>query len=47
MKEPDIPENETQRLADLIALDILDSDVDERFDRITRLAQKTFKVPIA
>ena len=47
MKQPDIPDNEAQRLAALQSLNILDSAAEERFDRITRLAQKTFEVPIA
>ena len=47
MKSPETPADEQQRLAALMELNILDSGVDERFDRITRLAQKTFKVPIA
>jgi diguanylate cyclase (GGDEF)-like protein len=33
---------ETRRLAALHALNILDTDTDERFDRITRLAQRVF-----
>lgn len=47
MKTPEIPENEAQRLLDLVAHNILDTKAEERFDRITRLAQRTFKVPIA
>ena len=31
----------------MIKLDVLDSDPDERFDRITRLAKQMFAVPIA
>lgn len=42
-----IPRNEEERLADLRMLDILDSPADERFDRITRIAQRCFGVPIA
>ena len=38
--------NESQRLAALLGLDILDTPPEERFDRITRLAQRFFKVPI-
>lgn len=46
MKEPETPGNEPQRLVALKKLGILDSKADERFDRITRLAQGTFEVPI-
>ncbi|MEE2907757.1 MAG: GAF domain-containing SpoIIE family protein phosphatase [Planctomycetota bacterium] len=42
-----IPKNESDRLASLRALQILDSPAEQRFDRITQLAQKMFKVPIA
>ena len=38
---------ETQRLAALHALEILDTDPEERFDRIARLATVVFSVPIA
>jgi diguanylate cyclase (GGDEF)-like protein len=41
------PINEQQRLAELRALDVLDSDDEERFDRITRLARRLFDVPTA
>ncbi len=47
MQTPPIPENETQRLATLHALHILDTPREERFDRITRLAKSFFQVPIA
>ncbi len=47
MKKPDIPEDERERLTTLQSLNILDSPADERFDRITRLAQRLFDVPIA
>ncbi|TAN62478.1 MAG: GGDEF domain-containing protein, partial [Magnetospirillum sp.] len=36
MKEPLIPDNEASRLAALRRLGILDSQAEERFDRITR-----------
>jgi diguanylate cyclase (GGDEF)-like protein len=36
------PADETRRLAALRALNILDTDPEERFDRITRLAQRLF-----
>jgi diguanylate cyclase (GGDEF)-like protein len=41
------PPNEAERLAALHALEILDTPAEERFDRITRLARRLFKVPIA
>jgi len=47
MKEPDIPENETYRLSALHDLNILDTPAEERFDRLTRVAQRLFDVPIA
>ncbi len=47
MKDAPIPANEKDRLASLQALDILDTPVEERFERITRLAQHLFDVPIA
>lgn len=47
MKKPDIPFNEISRLAVLSSLGILDTDRDEKLDRITRIAKKTFNVPIA
>ena len=43
----EIPENETARLAALNELDILDSEPEERFDRIARIAAEAFDVPIA
>lgn len=42
-----IPANEPQRLNALRSLNLLDSEVEERFDRITRLAKRLFDVPIA
>lgn len=47
MIEPAIPSNEAQRLQALLDLDILDTPAEERFDRITRLAQELLQVPIA
>ena len=38
---------EPSRLASVRALNLLDTPPEERFDRITRLAQRTFGVPIA
>lgn len=39
--------NETERLHHLRALGVLDTPAEERFDRITRIAQRLFGVPIA
>ena len=47
MQEPVIPSNEALRIAALRSLNILDTPPEERFDRITRLAQRVFDVPIA
>ncbi len=40
------PQDEGARLAELRALALLDSDPEERFDRVTRLAKRLFDVPI-
>ena len=47
MQEPKFPSNEALRHAALRSLNILDTPPEERFDRITRLAQRVFDVPIA
>jgi PAS domain S-box-containing protein len=47
LNQAPIPANEAQRLAALRALAILDTPAEERFDRITRTAQRVFNVPIA
>lgn len=47
MQTPPKPINEAERLATLHALKILDTPPEERFDRLTRLATRTFRVPIA
>lgn len=47
MKQALVPPDESERLAALYALKILDTPPEERFDRITRLAQHLFNVPIA
>ena len=47
MKFPGIPENEEERLKSLYMIDLLDTRDDERFERLTRLAKKIFKVPVA
>ena len=41
------PINEERRVAVLCSINILDTDPEERYDRITRLAKKFFNVPIA
>ncbi|WNM60920.1 MBL fold metallo-hydrolase [Candidatus Nitrospira neomarina] len=41
------PENEEARLAALVKLKILDTEPEERFDRIARIASEAFNVPIA
>ncbi|UXH78162.1 GGDEF domain-containing protein [Roseateles amylovorans] len=47
MIPPLIPPDEGARLATLRVLQLLDTDPDERFDRITRMARRLFQVPIA
>ncbi|MFK2905659.1 PAS domain S-box protein [Dyella ginsengisoli] len=47
MQAPRLPENETERLALLHALDVLDHTPDPALDRITRTAARLFRVPIA
>mgnify|MGYP002620876291 CR=1 FL=1 len=47
MQRPPDPEDEQQRLDSLQQLNILDSEPEERFDRLTRLARSFFDVPIA
>ncbi len=47
MLAPKLPADEAQRLKDLRALRILDTDPEERFDRLTRIARRLFDVPIA
>lgn len=47
MQEPAIPANEADRLDALCSLGILDTVAEERYDRITRIAQTLFAVPIA
>ena len=47
MLPPKLPTDEQQRLKDLRALRILDTDPEERFDRLTRIAKRLFDVPIA
>ncbi len=47
MLDAPIPADDDMRLADLCALDILDSEAERRFDRITQMAQRLLNVPIA
>ena len=47
MKVPPIPANEQSRIAALRLLNILDTEPEERFDRLTRMAKRLFGVPIA
>ncbi|MEA2117095.1 GAF domain-containing protein [Halovibrio sp. HP20-50] len=47
MQAPDTPFNETQRLAALHALQVLDTPVETAFERMTQLARDLFNVPIA
>jgi len=47
MKKPDLPAKELARITALRDLCILDTPAEERFDRITRIAQHLFNVPIA
>lgn len=47
MATPPVPPNEVERLIDLRSLGILDTAAEERFDRVTRIAQRLFDVPIA
>lgn len=46
MIEAPTPVNESERLATLQALQLLDTAQEERFDRVTRLARRLFDVPI-
>lgn len=47
MQKPGLPNNESQRLAHLRALKILDTTPEARFDNITQLASEVFGVPVA
>ena len=47
MKVPTIPPDESARLETLRALRILDTEPEERFDRLTRIAQHVFGVEIS
>jgi GAF domain-containing protein len=47
MKSAPTPDNEAERLAALMSLNILDTPPEERFDLITKQAKEYFKVPIS
>ena len=47
MKAPNTPEDEAFRLSTLSSLDVLDTEPEERFDRLTRMCKRLFGVPIA
>jgi diguanylate cyclase (GGDEF)-like protein len=47
MQPPDKPANEAVRLAELRTLQVLDTAPEDRYDRVTRVAQRLFDVPIA
>jgi diguanylate cyclase (GGDEF)-like protein len=47
MKVPDIPLDEKLRLTTLRSLGVLDTPEEDRFDRLTRMAKRMFRVPIA
>ena len=47
MRVPDKPVDEAARLEALHRLNVLDTEPEERFDRLTRLARRVFNVPIA
>lgn len=47
MIRPPLPPDETARLSTLRVLNVLDTEPEERFDRITRMAKRLFQVPIA
>lgn len=47
MMKAELPQNEKERLAALKQLNILDTPLEERFDRITRIVARSLNVPIA
>ncbi len=47
MTPAELPDNESQRLAALLALQLLDTPPEARFDRIVAFAAQEFDVPIA
>lgn len=47
MQRPAAPHDETSRLQALRSLNVLDTPEEERFDRLTRMARRMFRVPTA
>ncbi|MGH8046625.1 MAG: diguanylate cyclase [Chthoniobacterales bacterium] len=47
MKAPEIPQNEAERQKSLENLNLLETAIEERFERVTRLASRLIGVPIA
>ncbi len=47
MTSAGLPRNELERISTLRSLGILDTEFEERFDRVTRMAKRLFHVPIA
>lgn len=47
MKAPELPPNESERQKSLESLNILDTAIEERFERVTRLATRLIGTPIA
>jgi len=47
MQTPEIPQDEKLRLSTLRSLGVLDTPQEDRFDRVTRMAKRMFRVPIA
>lgn len=47
MIKPKLPPGESSRLQTLHSLNVLDTEAEERFDRLTRLARKLFDVPVS
>lgn len=47
MKAPEIPPNEAERQQSLDRLNLVDTAIEERFERVTRLASRLIGVPIA
>lgn len=45
MQRPAYPPDEPSRIQALLALNILDTEPEERYDRLTRLAKRVFNVP--
>ena len=45
--QPGVPDNESERLEALRALDLLDTPPEDRFDRIGQIARTMFDVPVA